>query len=116
MITIDYCPTGEKVSDFEYKTWLEKVRMASRGERNDEIFSVANSVPIKAVQLAIALGDINCCDVRFLFGDKYFSANRFGAIVDWPEGFADVEVKLSEDILRCAMARRKIERFSETTK
>jgi len=105
MITIEYCAEGEPVSDFEYRDWLEKIKNYPDGH-----FQVSTTIPIQAVRLAVARGVLPHQGVCFLYESKIIRVNEYGAILDWPPGFADVDTYHAEEILRTAMARRRRER------
>ena len=106
MIIIEYCEHGTSVSDFNYSDWIYNVKKTTQ----NHTFCVSTQLPIDLVRLAIVRGELNHSDVTFLYCGHYFQANEYGAIQDWPEGFCDRITGVSEDILRCAMKKRKQER------
>jgi len=108
MITIEYCKEGLAISDFSYSDWVYNVKQTIK-DGKDHKFEVSTSIPIAALRLEIALGNIDCESITFCFWGQYFQANKYGAITNWPRGFADVECAIAEDILRVAIKQRRLE-------
>jgi len=110
MITIEYCEHGNPVSDFNYSDWIHDVKKTTQ----DHTFRVSTQLPIDLVRLAIVRGELSHSDVTFLYCGHCFQANEYGAIQSRPTGFCDRITGASEDILRCAMKKRKQERSTNT--
>jgi hypothetical protein len=109
MVTIEYTAEGALVSDFRIENWLAEITVALRTGYDYE-FSVSTENPIHAIRLAIARDEISAEAIRFQYNGHTFSANKYGAILEWPEGFADRSCRLSENILRAATERKREER------
>jgi hypothetical protein len=107
MITIVYGMDGRAVSDFDISDWIWDVIHHCK---EDYSLVVSNALPIHMVRLEIVKGNIDPKDITFKYFDQVFQANKYGAIPDWPKGFADREIAVCEDILRTAMKIRKKER------
>jgi hypothetical protein len=107
MTVIEYAEHGSAVTDFNFRDWLYNVK---HNLGKDARFIVSTSVAIHAVRLAIARDEIPAEEIVFQYFGHGFQANEYGAILEWPRGFADVENALAEDILRAAMRKRRIEK------
>lgn len=105
MIVIDYAEHGNPISDFNYGDWLYNVKKNLDG---DHTFVVSTSVPIAAIRLAIVRGEIDHTKIIFRYSNEVFQANEYGAILNWPNGFCDIESRFAEDILKCAMRKRRL--------
>ena len=105
MIIIEYTERGQPVSDFNYGDWLDNVK---RNIDSDHTFVVSTSVPIAAIRLAIVRGEIDHSKIVFRYSDEVFQANEYGAIPNWPSGFCDIENRFAEDILKCAMRKKRL--------
>jgi hypothetical protein len=113
MVTIKYCAEGDAVSDFYLDNWLEDVMIAVADVGNtlwERNFEVSTSLPIYIIKREVAKGNISMDDIQFKYDDKIIRVNRYGAIIDWPRGFADKEVDYCEDTLKLAMKMRQAER------
>lgn len=116
MILIDYGETGVPVSDFALDEFLNKIINLVEGERKlgtstrNPVVYVSTSEPVHKIRLAIAQKVISCEEVAFRFQDKIIYANKYGVISDWPEGFANIGVMISQDILKTNMLNRRVER------
>jgi hypothetical protein len=109
-IEIEYRRSGVPVSDFEAEEWLRDVVADHLSGGEPSLYEVSTSLPIHLVRLAIVTGKLRAEDVAFVHDGKSFSANEYGAITDWPDGFADAGGRVCEKILRAAMAKRRAER------
>jgi hypothetical protein len=109
MITIFYHHDGDPVSDFEIKEWVYSLL-----EEHDSVGSVnkvvSNSLPIHAIRLEVARGNLDCDDVKFIFGGREITCNPYGAINRWPNGFADIDTDYCEKILKEASTKRILNR------
>jgi hypothetical protein len=54
-----------------------------------------------------AISNVEIDHTKVQFKDKIFQTNEYGAILDWPNGFADIESKTITNILANAIKRRK---------
>ena len=104
MVVIEYAERGQPVSDFNFGDWLCNVMQHID---SGHTFVVSTAMPIDAIRLAIVQGKIDCKDVTFSYMGLLFQANEYGAILDWPMGFADRNTAISTDILRAAMKKRR---------
>ena len=105
MIVIEYAEHGQPVSDFNYGDWLDNIK---RNINNDHTFVVSTSVPISAIRLAICRGEIDGAKIVLRYFNEVFQADEYGALPIWPKGFADIESRFAEDILRCAMRKKRL--------
>jgi hypothetical protein len=103
MVIIEYSEAGECISDFDIGAFVKRVADAPDGMT----FQVSNGTAIHAVRLSIVSGGLNHKAVYFGYDDKEFQANEYGAVPSWPYGWADLECRISEDILLAASRRRK---------
>jgi len=104
MITIEYTETGEAISDFNYEHWLNNVK---NNLDSNNVFKVSTSVPVYAVRLAIAKGEIDHTKVKFKYKDRESSVNKYGVVNYWPAGFADVIDILTSKIIETSIIKRK---------
>jgi len=108
MIYIEYRFDNPAHSDFDTESDYELLLQAYRAGEDVRILSSTSPIFYR-IRLGIVSGEIDCNDVIFTFGDHTIKVNRFGAISDWPEGFCDLEISLSEKILATAMKKKKKE-------
>jgi hypothetical protein len=108
MITIEYMAGGVPVSDFGIEFWLCGIQAALLTGQ-DHRFAVSTESPIHAIRLAIARDEISAEAIRFQYNGHTFSANKYGAILEWPEGFADSGQRLVEKILGTAIEKKRKE-------
>lgn len=99
---VRYAKDGVVVSDFALTEWINGI-VANL----DVDLCVSNSTPIHAIRLAIAEGRIPHDRVIFLFEDLEIAVNEYGAIPNWPIGFADACWDLSTKILQTAQKKRR---------
>ncbi len=100
MIDIEYCKSGESVSDFEVEEWFSQILEDIQMVQDISIYrSVSTTLPIDRVRAAILEGELDYKNVRFVFKDKIIKSNEYGALSEWPDGFCDVGLKLIEKIL-----------------
>ena len=112
MIIIRYAQDGQSVSDFDYKEWLNNVIDSIKNNEN-RTFVISTSIPVTAVRLAVCRGDIASEKIAFQYLDKFIFVNKYGALPDWPTGFADAEVALMEKILECATEKSRKRKGAE---
>lgn len=106
MIVIEFSKTGEAISDFEYKNFVNLVKKAI--EYSDyEYFNVSTSIPINAIRAAICKNEIDYKDITLRFNGKDFQTNEYGRIDEWPNGFCDAEQIVIEDLLYYAMNKSR---------
>jgi hypothetical protein len=103
MLEIEYAPDGEAVNDFQALTRAEE--MAEAPGR----YKVSTSNIVHALRRMVARCELNDDDICFYWNGRRFDVNRFGAGIGWPNGFADLDLQMAEDILRCAAARKRQE-------
>lgn len=108
MITIIYDPTsGVAVADGEVNWHVSHiVEDIKRGKEYDTDPRYSTSNIFTALRLAIVKGNIHHRDIVFQYNNQNIPVNSWGAIVDWPEGFCDSELRASEEIL--CLAHKKI--------
>lgn len=103
MITIEYCEDGEAFSDFDLELFIEELQETETLE-----LQVSTSNVIKAVTLAIVQDKLVHSDIQFMFNEQLISVNEFGVIQDWPDGFADIEAKMCEELITLGIQKRKL--------
>lgn len=109
MLTIEYCAEGEAVNDFNFVEWRDNaIQLAN--SNTDTTIKVSTSLPIELTQLYVVSKDVSHTNIRFKFQDKFLAINEYGAIPEYPYGFADINSRVSEHILRKAMLKRKEEK------
>jgi hypothetical protein len=106
MVTVEYAEHGNPVSDFNASDWLYEVKRTIK-EGREHRFVVSTGIPILLLKLAIARDEIKHTDVTFSYFGQVFQANEYGALMDWPRGFADRQNAICEDTLRAAILKRK---------
>lgn len=106
--TMVYEKDGNAVSDFDLETELSWI--ISWSEDKDHKFYYSTSNIFSRVRKAIVEGDMDCTTIQFEFDDEVLPINKYGALLKWPNGFCDTEIRMAEDILRGAMGMKKIER------
>lgn len=106
MITIEYGPNGKTISDFEIEYWKNFVVKYIESKQNFEIL-VSNEIMIHSIRALIAGEKISCKDVAFKYKDKIFFANEYGAIENWPRGFAELSIDVCEEILSYTTNKRR---------
>lgn len=118
MIIIEYCRNGEAISDFNYQDFIKSIKKSISKTHNkrefpeitEGLFRVSTSLPISAIKLEIAKGNINHKEIQFKFKDKLFQPNKYGAILDWPDGFCDIEAKIMEENLIITFKRKNVKK------
>lgn len=65
----------------------------------------ANSLVIDYARLLVVSGKIQ--DLEIVWNGVTIPVNEYGAIVNYPEGFADHHFKVAEAILRLAIDKKK---------
>ena len=117
MLYIEYCATGHPVNDFELDNEVSWVMSHVCDEQKkitdeaDEFLYYSTENIFNRIRLEIVSGNISENDIIFVYEDVQFPVNRFGAIMNWPNGFCDVNIRMSESILRKALSKKKIERL-----
>jgi hypothetical protein len=114
MLIVDYCRDGIAVSDFDWEYWLNKI-LEEKGywTTTDMKYRFSTEVMFHALRLEVAKGTISPDDILFRDDGQDIHINEYGAIQDWPRGFLEENMELSEKILTLAMAKRKIERLQK---
>ena len=108
-IVVEYCAEGDPVSDFAVADWSYNFLRGSQTH-----YRVSTSLPIDAVRLMIVQGKLDAEDVTFSYSGLVFQANRYGAIPDWPIGFADRSGAYAHDILLAATKKLQKERDTQS--
>jgi hypothetical protein len=106
MITLEYNHTsGMAFADcMVSNVVLHMVYCQEQGRSYDVCTCTGNL--IEAALTAIAEGALNHEQVRFVYETVYIYPNEYGAILDWPHGFADYSIRSAERRL-AAQARRR---------
>ena len=112
MLIIEYRRDGISISDFDYPFWMGEVKHRIERKTGNEL-AVSTETLINAVRVAIAEGKIKPEDVAFKFNGEILHVNEYGALENWPRGFCDANLVLSERILTLAMAKHKFERLQK---
>lgn len=113
MIIIKYCKGGEIVSDFDCYFRAETIKKIENENRIDNkitVFHFASSNIINAIRLEIVRENIDYKTCWFVYKHKYFRANEYGVISDWPKGFCDIDTDICEQILRTSLDKRRKEK------
>lgn len=105
MVIIEYSKNGHPISDFDLDNLVEAICNLSNAKL---IYSTSNI--FFALKLAIVKRQIDCEKIKFEFNGQILNINKYGAIEDWPDGFADIDAKMCEKILMTAIGIRKQER------
>ena len=96
MKIVEYSARGKPVSDFdvegEYELFLRSA---------NDYWRYSSEVMFTRIRLGIIQGELSHKDVKFKFQDKELELNEY-AKLDWPLGFCDVNIIMSEKILRGA--------------
>lgn len=108
MIRIVYCPDGQPVSDFDAESWIHNILLQLEAG-HDQTHKVSTSLPIHLIKLQVALGLIPADQVVFVAQDQDILVNQYGAILDWPTGFADILGRTAEQTLRAAILKKQKE-------
>ena len=103
MIIIEYCASGKAISDFALKPFIELLTLLEDGG----MVQVSTANVVTAVKLAVLKGQLDYKEIQFWFEDKIISLNEYGCLDDWPDGFADTEVNMCEEILMISIENRK---------
>lgn len=113
MITFIYNPTGGRaIPDGQVENeWNKVVRLKDSGLPLMTEYSTENIFSYARFQ--VVSGHIFEDEIKFVFEGKDIHINRFGAITDWPKGFCDSVIRMSEDILMLATKKSKEERLRE---
>jgi hypothetical protein len=105
MIRIIYDRNGVAISDFYLEEWYQAIR-----NHKEVYISTVNT--ITRFRVGVVEGDLSCDDVEFQNGIRgiIYNVNRFGAFSpeDYPNWLGEPG-RLSERLLRAAVARRKAE-------
>jgi len=117
----EYSPKGIAVPDFEVKQLVtEYVKYIDKHLKYDgwanyheesPVFFYSTSNIFFALKERVAIGELSCDSLIFRFNGKDIPINEYGAIIDWPDGFCDLETSLAESTLRAASARRRVKIF-----
>lgn len=111
MLKFEYCKEGKAISDFDISDFIKYVMDCLNDPIiKDMTFKISTTPPFEAIRLAIVEGKIDFNKIQFLFQGKIITINKYGAIMDWPNGFCDISGITSEKILRGAMNMRNFER------
>ena len=110
MIEIHYAPIGNPVNDFHLDSEIESIKETIREWSEGFRIWYSTENIFTRIRYEIVSGNIDEKDIVFVFNDEILPVNRFGAIMNWPNGFCDVNINLSESILRKALAKKKSER------
>lgn len=103
VITIEYTPAGPAIPDHQVMTTVEQA-LATGMPIWTSTFQVIN-----AARVLIAEG-LSPEAIRFVFRGKQVVCNKYGAILDWPEGFGDHGSEFAERTLRAAILQKRRER------
>lgn len=111
----EYSPKGIAVPDFEVKQLATEYVRYITGWLNYDgespIFFYSTSNIFFALKEKVAIGELDHNSILFRFNGKDIPINEYGAIIDWPDGFCDLETSLAESTLRAAQVRRRVKIF-----
>ena len=113
MITIEYGRNGEAVNDYDMWNWLSEItREYALGVDCHRM--VSNECPVMAIRMAVVQDTIAHEDVQFIFNDtgEYLTINQYGVFDKQINGFADLSLSMSEEILQLAVKKRIKEKKS----
>lgn len=106
MLYLEYCPDGLPVNDFGLEAEFSFLRTVNHNNRGDIIkYSTGNI--FNRVREGIVDGEISHENVVFLYQGQEIIPNEYGAIVHWPNGFCDIDIRMSEHLVLGAMRIRK---------
>jgi len=112
MLTIVYSGIGDSVNDFRLDDEIYLInKMIASWDEYILYYSTENI--FTRIRLEIISGNISCDNIQFEYEGENLPVNRFGAIMNWPNGFCDVNIRMSESILRKAINKKKLERNLE---
>lgn len=106
MLYLEYCPEGRAVNDFALEAEFAFLRTCNHNNVGG-VHKYSTDNIFNRVRLGIVGGEIHHADVMFLYGEHKIRPNVYGAIVCWPDGFCDINISMSEQIVRGAMRIRK---------
>lgn len=110
----DYSTNGVAVSDFKISFMLSKyidfINNKINKYKNPVVIKFSTSNIFYALREKIIKGDIDYKLIVFRFKGKDFTINEYG-IIDWPEGFCDVELNLAKNISDAIKARFLVDNF-----
>lgn len=109
MIIVSYSPIGNPVNDFFLDGEIKIVKDVISAFEDYTLYYSTENIFVR-IRLEIVLGNIDSTNIQFEYDFKPVHVNRFGAIIDWPNGFCDIVIDMSEKILRNALAKKKSER------
>lgn len=111
----EYSPKGIAVPDFEVKQLATEYVRYINGWLNYDgespVFFYSTSNIFFALKEKVAIGELDHNSILFRFNGKDIPINEYGAIIDWPDGFCDLETSLAESTLRAAQVRRRVKIF-----
>ena len=98
MLTVEYCKEGLAVSDFDAVQFVREMFQEQDGPTE---FQVSTSAVIQQIRLEVARKDIAPEVIQFKYNGQILTINEFGYVMpSYPDGFADADMRISEDIMR----------------
>jgi hypothetical protein len=116
MIIIEYCLSGQPVSDFyveeEYKAVLRCYEGWKEFKDSHTLFYSTDNI-FNRIRLGILEDEIDCNEIRFEFNGEEIVINHYGAIRHWPNGFCNLSGNMAEKILLGSFKKYEEERGKE---
>lgn len=109
MIRINFCKTGDSVSDWDIDETVKKLKVWApiTWIEGEEVCNFSNFLLLDALRAEIAEGKLSLDDITFSVDDKPLEVNRYGVINPWPN--IDRRDKYGSRVLIAAMNLRKKE-------
>ena len=103
MLTIEYNPIdGATIADGNIDDHIK-----SLFDFGSAYYITSNSNVIWKARLFALENDKK---IEFVFEQNTITPNKYGAIIDWPDGFCDLQNRCAEGVLRIAIKKRKEEK------
>ena len=99
MVIIEYCKTGEAISDFKCKSFVEKIRDYSIISTVDKVFPISTENVIPFIRSAILRGEINKDKIKFLFEGETLTLDDNAMFDKNLEGFCDIIEQAYDEII-----------------
>ena len=104
MIIVTYDYNGLAVSDFNVETTYRNI---IKFMDVAQAYCFSTSPIFTRIRLGVVRGELDCNEIQFAFHYVDIPINEYGAIVNWPKGFCDSDIDMSEKIMKAAMKLRK---------
>jgi len=106
MKIIEYCIEGVATPDFKVIDTVRKFFATDHVQH----WKISTDNVIWAIKSMVTNQEISYDSFEFRFQGKKVEINKYGAILRWPDGFADFQASLTQKTLRYGAERRQKER------